>query len=133
MGSIPLGGIVADRLGRPYLMIVAGCAGTALLVWALPYLPGTAPGFALIGVALGLPAGPIMALPGRALPPERRGVGLGIYFTWYYIGMAGFPPLAGAIQDARGAELTLHAAGLLTLLTALPLLAFLAVQRLKAA
>jgi predicted MFS family arabinose efflux permease len=130
MGSIPLGGIVADKLRRPYLVIAAGCVATAPLLWTLPWQAGAVLWFALIGIGLGLPAGPIMSLPGQVLPPQRRGVGLGIYFTWYYIGMTGFPPLAGAIQDATGgATMTMHFAGLLMLLTVFALLVFALVRR----
>ena len=44
-----------------------------------------------------------MALPAKALKPEIRATGMGIYFTWYYLGMASLPPLAGWIGDATGA------------------------------
>jgi len=83
---------------------------------------------------MGLPAGPIMTLPGKVLPPERLGVGMGIYFTWYYIGMAVFPPLAGAIQDATGdaGMSLLFAAGLMAL-TVPALGGFLLMRRVVAA
>ena len=47
--------------------------------------------------------------------------------------MAGFPPLGGAIQDASGgAEMTLHFAGVLMVLTPVVLLGFLLVRRAQA-
>lgn len=102
IAAIPLGGVLADRLGTVRSLIGVGCLATAAAVAWL--LQSDAPFwmFMLIGVAMGLPAGPIMTLPAAVLRAEHRGVGMGVYFTWYYIGMAVFPPIAGAIQDASG-------------------------------
>jgi MFS family permease len=49
-----------------------------------------------------IPAGAIVALPTEALRSETRAAGLGIFFTWYYLGTAGGPPLAGWIGDLAG-------------------------------
>ncbi|MCZ6558764.1 MAG: MFS transporter [SAR324 cluster bacterium] len=102
VAAIPLAGLLADRLGGTRLLIIVGCLGTALGVGYLTQSAAPVWLVVAIGMMMGLPAGPIMTLPGEVLAPERRGVGLGIYFTWYYIGMAVFPPVAGAIQDATG-------------------------------
>jgi MFS family permease len=102
VAAIPLGGLLADRLGATRLLIIVGCLGTALGVGYLTQSAAPLWLVVAIGMMMGLPAGPIMTLPGEVLAPERRGVGLGIYFTWYYVGMAVFPPVAGAIQDATG-------------------------------
>jgi MFS family permease len=56
----------------------------------------------VIGLFAGPPAGAIMALPAEFLRPEVRAKGMGIYFTWYYVGMAILPPLAGWLGDATG-------------------------------
>jgi MFS family permease len=40
-----------------------------------------------------------MTLPVQAVRAERRSIGLGIYFTCYYIGMALAPPIAGTMRD----------------------------------
>ena len=130
VAAIPLGGILADRLRLTPVLIAGGCAGTAVALWFLT--AGLTPVwmfpvwmFIVIGVVLGLPAGPIMTLPGKVLPPEKRGVGLGIYFTWYYIGMAALPPVAGWLQDrtgGAGASLLFAAALLLATILALGLL-----------
>ncbi|MDH3236756.1 MAG: hypothetical protein OEQ29_24830, partial [Alphaproteobacteria bacterium] len=34
--------------------------------------------------------------------PESRAIGTGVFFTWYYAGMAGLPPLAGLARDMSG-------------------------------
>jgi MFS family permease len=87
--------------------------------------------FALIGILMGMPAGPIMTLPVNALAPEHRGVGMGVYFTWYYIGMAAFPPVAGAIQDATGGAAMSLAFGAALIAGTLPALAgFMLARRL---
>lgn len=31
---------------------------------------------------MGLPVGIVMAMPSQALPPESRGVGIGLFYTW---------------------------------------------------
>jgi hypothetical protein len=51
---------------------------------------------------IGAPAGPIMALPAQVLRPENRAGGMGVYFTWYYAGMAVWPGLAGLARDLTG-------------------------------
>ncbi len=96
---VPVGGYVADKLGRPNLVMAAGfiVAGTAALLVAAqtPVLAA----FAVVSIAIGLPAGPIMTLPAVALRPSNRAIGMGVYFTWYYALMAVFPALAGLARD----------------------------------
>ena len=43
--------------------------------------------FAVLGIVCGLPAGAVMSLPARVLAAETRAVGMGIFFTVYYVGM----------------------------------------------
>jgi MFS family permease len=43
-----------------------------------------------------------MTLPARALSPETRATGLGLFWTVYYAGMALLPPVAGWAADATG-------------------------------
>ena len=45
------------------------------------------PAFALLGMVCGLAAGPILSVPSRVLEPETRAVGMGLFYTVYYIGM----------------------------------------------
>jgi hypothetical protein len=76
----------------------------ALLAAAMLLAPVAAPVtmIALVGVIGGLPAGAIMALPAELLRPTSRGPGMGVYFTWFYVGMTVLPPLAGAARDVTG-------------------------------
>src|SRR5262249_50511047 len=41
-----------------------------------------------IGALAGLPGGALMMLPGEVLLPQNRAAGMGIFFTWYYAGLA---------------------------------------------
>ena len=54
------------------------------------------------GLVLGLPVGVILAMPAQALRPEGRAVGMGLFYTWLYIGNAALPPAAGWPQDGTG-------------------------------
>ena len=99
--TAPIGGLIADWTGRPlrliYLSFVAMAVCMALMlatehVWLV---------LLLFGVLTGPCAGSIMALPAKALAPRSRALGMGVFFTWYYVGMAIFPPLAGGTASAR--------------------------------
>ena len=97
---VPAGGYLADRLGRPGLIMAAGFIGTGI---ASIFLAGSTwpviPIFVVVAIAVGFPAGPIMTLPAAAVRPQNRATGMGIYFTWYYALMASFPALAGLARD----------------------------------
>jgi len=102
MLSVPLGGLVTDRLGRPTLLIVAGslvAAGTMLLI---PVLADAVLAFCLVGLAIGAPPGGLMALLPRALAPERLATGLGVFYTVFYVMMALTQPAAGLVRDLVG-------------------------------
>jgi predicted MFS family arabinose efflux permease len=100
--SVPLGGYVADRLRRPNLVIVTGCLATALCMGLMPLLPGPTLWFVLMGIMFGLPPGAMMSLLPKALAPERLATGLGVYYTVFYLGIAGALPLAGLMHDLSG-------------------------------
>ena len=100
MVFVPVGGYIADRLGRPDAVmlggfVLTGIATACLATGALPMMLA----FGVIAFAVGQPAGPIMALPASALRLHNRATGMGIYFTWYYAIMAVFPALAGLARD----------------------------------
>jgi MFS family permease len=102
MLSVPLGGVLTDRLGRPTLLIVTGslvAAGTMLLIPALAHA-GLA--FCLVGLAIGAPPGGLMALLPRALAPDRLATGLGVFYTVFYAMMALTQPAAGLVRDVVG-------------------------------
>ena len=118
----PMGGAIAERLGRPMLVTVLCILGmVAALVATAAGAPAwlTLPAFGLLAAP---PSSLIMAFAGRALSAESRAFGMGVHYTLFYLGLALLPPLAGLVRDATGAPAAplLTAAGFLALcLTAL--------------
>jgi MFS family permease len=100
--SVPLGGLLGDRLGWPNFLIVTGSLVAAAVTLLLPVLPHGAIAFALVGLAIGPPPGPIMALLPRALPAERVTAAFGVYYTVFYAMMALTQPVAGFVRDRAG-------------------------------
>src|SRR5262245_60021613 len=131
LGSVPLGGWLADRLPRRHdLLIVIGCLACGLAIGALPVLHGPVVWSALAGLVAGLAPGAMMALLPRVLAPDQLATGFGVYYTVYYLGMAVTQPVAGAIRDRSGSPAApiFCAAGLMAA-TVLGLGAFRLVQR----
>lgn len=98
IGSVPVGGWMAQKFRRPNTFMVLGFIlfGSAMLL--LPF--GSAiPLIILMGIIGGIPAGPIMAMPAAVLRPESRAVGMGLFYTIYYGVYALMPPLAGLALD----------------------------------
>jgi MFS family permease len=94
--SVPLGGFLADRIGRPDLVLVSNCILFAAAMVALPRSGMVVPIVVLIGLIGGQPAGPIMSLPTRVLKPETRAIGTGVFYALYYATMMLAPVIAGA-------------------------------------
>jgi hypothetical protein len=44
----------------------------------------------------------MLALPAEVLSRQSRGPGMGVFFTWYYVGMAALTPVAGLARDLIG-------------------------------
>src|SRR5579862_1477850 len=100
--SVPLGGILADRTGRPDLVLAAGCVIFAALMIILPRSDAVISTITAIGLLSGLPVGPIMSLPARVLKAETRAVGMGIFYALYYATMMLGPVVAGALAQSTG-------------------------------
>lgn len=108
--AVPLGGVIADRLHRPNIIIVAGAAMWGLAMALL--VP-----FARWPVAVGVllvagafagapPSGPIVAAAGGVARPQARGAALGLFYTVFYLGSVVTPPVAGWAIDASGSPVT---------------------------
>ncbi|HLH92549.1 MAG TPA: MFS transporter [Xanthobacteraceae bacterium] len=127
--TIPLGGVLIDRVGHASALMIASFI---LLGVAIALVPAT-PSLALmtfVGAVAGLPCGAMMVLPGEVLHPQNRSAGMGVFYTWYYIGMALLVPAAGKLRDATslpGAPLWF--AGALVIGAMALLVLFRAVQR----
>ena len=129
--SVPLGGFLADRSGRPAATLVGGCIIFAMLMVALPRSNEVIPIVIALGMISGQPAGPILSLPARVLKPETRAIGMGIFYTLYYGTMMLGPVIAGACAKWIGSAAAAFDFGAAALL-ACPLL-LLAFNRLPAA
>jgi predicted MFS family arabinose efflux permease len=101
--TIPLGGVLIDRVGHPTAVMMVSLAMLGLGTLFIPTAPSLTL-LALVGAAAGLPAGAIVALPAEVLRPSNRAAGMGVFFTWYYAGMAALTPLGGMLRDATGAH-----------------------------
>jgi len=114
--SVPAGGFLADRTGAPRMIIVVATLVSLALILYAAASATPALAFAALGLVVGLPAGPIMALPSLALKPAERAVGMGIFYTIFYLLMV-LAPVAGGFfaRVAGAAELAFQmgAAGML--------------------
>jgi predicted MFS family arabinose efflux permease len=120
--SVPLGGLLADRTGRPQTILAASCILFAMLMLAFPRGSAVLPAVIGLGWMAGLPAGPIMSLPARVLQPATRAIGMGIFFTVYYAAMMLGPVVGGAVAKWTGSAAAAFDFGAVMLLACLPLL-----------
>jgi MFS family permease len=102
IASVPLGGVLADKTGRGQLIMLVCFVAMAACIPLSLMAPSPLVMLAITGLVMGPAAGIIMALPARALRPEARNLGMGIYYTWYYMGMALLPGVAGWTQEMSG-------------------------------
>jgi predicted MFS family arabinose efflux permease len=100
--TIPLGGVLIDQIGHATTLMIASFAAFGFSAMLLP--SALSPGLmTFIGAVAGLPCGAMMVLPGEVLRPQNRAAGMGVFYTWYYAGMALLTPAAGILRDASGA------------------------------
>lgn len=100
--SVPLGGIVADRTGRPFVVLVGGFAAFAATLMVARRTELVLPAFIVLGLVSGLPAGPIMSLPATVLSPQSRSFGMGLFFTVFYSVQMTAPGIAGQLANTLG-------------------------------
>ena len=92
-------GQIADRSGRHDVVLYVCMAAAILALMMLFVNPLAVPSsllFGLIGVA---PAGVIMALTASAMKPENRALGMGVFFSIYFLIQAPAPAIAGWLYD----------------------------------
>jgi predicted MFS family arabinose efflux permease len=102
IGTIPLGGWLAQRWGHPNLVMVVSLTAAVGICAVLPWAESPLLPFIAFGVFAWAPAGPIMALVSETLSADNRAQGMGLFYTWYYAGMGVLPPLAGWTRDLSG-------------------------------
>lgn len=100
--SVPLGGILADRFNRPTRVMFAGFILSAFTLIAASRTEAVVMTFAMLGLAGGLSAGPIMSLPARVLRPSARAIGMGLFFTLFYLIVVMAPAFAGWLASRTG-------------------------------
>jgi predicted MFS family arabinose efflux permease len=114
--TVPIGGIISDRLGRPDLVIIIGLLLNAVCV-AFLAIPALAVwGYFGAVVLAGLPAGAIVASAAAGVREVDRAAVMGIFYASYYLLMAVLPGAAGLtgdIVDSTRAPLVFGAALLL--------------------
>lgn len=128
--SVPLGGMLTDRIGKRRDLLVAGCAAGTAACCVLFSLTGPALLWVILfGLIRGGCTGGILSLPGEVLRPESRGAGMSVFFTVHYVALAGLPPVAGWLRDAAGTGWAIMFAGALWLSILASLAAFRLIQR----
>jgi MFS family permease len=100
--SVPLGGVLADRSGRPLAVLVGGALAFALALLFASRTSSILAAFVVLGIVAGWPAGPIMALPARVLAPATRAIGMGVFFTCFYAIQLLAPWVAGIAAQRLG-------------------------------
>jgi predicted MFS family arabinose efflux permease len=100
--SVPLGGFLADRTGRHSAVLLGGLVAFAAMLLIAARADAVSTAFLILGLVCGLSSGPIMSLPARVLFPETRAVGMGIFFTLFYLVIVPAPWVGGYV--ARVAE-----------------------------
>jgi MFS family permease len=100
--ALPLGGAVVDRTRRPDLAVVLGCLLTGGAIMAMPLIGPPVVWLLLAGVAAGLAPGALVALVPGSVSTEQLAAALGLFYSIFYLGMAGMQPLAGLLRDVTG-------------------------------
>ncbi len=100
--SVTLVGRIADRTGR-HATVLCVClavgAASLLLLRHGDWAVALSLVFGLIGAA---PAGIVMSLTAQSMAPQRRALGMGVFFSFYFVIMTVAPPVAGWLFDQTG-------------------------------
>ena len=102
IATIPIAGYAVHRWGRANETMVFFLIGGGCITAMIPWVDSWFVMFALFGLIAWTPAGPIVSLPVAHLTAENRGVGMGVFFSYYYLGIGLFPSLAGWMRDTTG-------------------------------
>jgi MFS family permease len=109
--SIPAAGWLIARFGRPLSIAVTGLAGWAVCLIAVRLGAPPMGWLSAAGLLAGSAAGVLVAAPARFLSPAARAIGLGLFYTMFYVGMGVLPRLVGMLADVLGSpEVVLLAA-----------------------
>lgn len=120
--SVPLGGLLSDRTGRPREVMLASFVLSALILYMSARSEHVVFWLVLLGIAGSLPAGSIMSLPSRVLAADARATGMGLYFTMFYVFIVGAPILAGVLAVQAGTSRAAFDLGVAMLLACVALI-----------
>ncbi len=100
--AVPVGGLVAQTVDRPRLLVSSGCLATAVTIACIAWAPMPALWMVASGILLGLPPSIMMSLLPRAVGTEHLAPALGVYYALFYLGMAVSQTVAGSLRDLTG-------------------------------
>jgi MFS family permease len=100
--SLPFGGWIADRTGRNATVLIGGLVAYAMALLLSSRVGDVVLAFTILGVLSGLPCGPILSLPARVLAPETRSIGMGLFFSVYYLMNVLGPWVVGYVAERAG-------------------------------
>lgn len=92
-------GQIADRTGRTSLIMTACMAVAVGGLLLLPQTPWAVADILLLGLVGFAPAGVVMALTGESMAPHKRALGMGVFYSAYYLLNAPAPAAAGWLYD----------------------------------
>lgn len=132
--SVPLGGFVADKLKRPNTIMATGALIWAAGLWGTIPLMDSALAltflFAILSLVGAFPVGAMVALGAEATRPSSRGLGMGLYYSWFYGAAAVGPAAAGYVVDRTEAWVTIALVSACGVMATIFLLFFRTVQKL---
>lgn len=120
--SVPFGGWLADRSGRPQTILITASLVFAALMLLMPRTDASIATIVGLGLIAGQAAGPIMSLPARVLQPATRAIGMGLFFTMFYGCMMLGPAIGGGLAKWAGSSGAAFDFGAAALLVSLVLL-----------
>jgi len=100
--SVPLGGFLADRTGWDRTVLLGGFLAFASMLLVAARADAVLPAFVGLGLVCGIPAGPIMSLPTRVLMPQTRAIGMGVFYTLFYLAIVLGPWIGGYVASMAG-------------------------------
>ena len=95
-------GFLVDWTGRRYLILAGGNLGFALFVLIGSWTDHVLLNVIVMGLASGVAVGAMMSLPALVLPPEARALGMGIFFSVFYLFQMAGPMAAGWLAGQTG-------------------------------
>jgi cyanate permease len=128
--SVPLGGYLSDRTGKPNHFVYGGSVSAALTCIFITLAGPALLWVILFGLLRGGCTGGLMSLPSQVLRPASRNTGFAVVSAAYFVCMAIFPAIGGYLLDTTANAATpIWFAAALWLSISLLLAVFLTLKR----